>query len=198
MTSGLPAIVPSGRGHDVRSDAELLAAMRAEPAAALGALYDRYSRVVFGLAQTMLASATEAEDLTQDVFLALCADHRYDASRGSLAAYLVTMTRSRAIDRLRVRGRTQRLFDPTDEAVARAVSRSAPAEEVSLQQCGLRVREAVAALPEDQRRVLELAYYRGLSQAEIADETGLPLGTVKTWTRKGLLALRGRLGDLLR
>ena len=188
----------SGRGHDVRSDAELLAAMRAEPAAALGALYDRYSRVVYGLAQTMLASATDAEDLTQDVFLALCNENRYDPTRGSLTAYLVAMTRSRAIDRLRVRGRTQRLFDPTDEAVARAVSRSAPAEEVSLQQCGLRVREAVAAHPDDQRRVLELAYYRGLSQAEIADETGLPLGTVKTWTRKGLLALRGRLGDLLR
>jgi len=188
----------SGRGHDVRSDAELLATMRAEPAAALGTLYDRYSRVVYGLAQTMLASPTDAEDLTQDVFLALCNENRYDPARGSLTAYLVAMTRSRAIDRLRVRGRTQRLFDPTDEAVSRAVSRSAPAEEVSLQQCGVRVREAVAALPDDQRRVLELAYYRGFSQAEIADETGLPLGTVKTWTRKGLLALRGRLGDLLR
>jgi len=188
----------SGRPHDVQSDAELLAAMRADPAVALGALYDRYARVVYGLAQTMLASATEAEDLTQDVFLALCGDNRYDPVRGSLTAYLVAMTRSRAIDRLRVRGRTQRLFDPTDRAVARAVSRSAPAEEVSLLQCGVRVREAVAALPDDQRRVLELAYYRGLSQAEIADETGLPLGTVKTWTRKGLLALRGRLGDLLR
>jgi RNA polymerase sigma-70 factor (ECF subfamily) len=188
----------SGRGEGAASDAELLAAMRADPARALGALYDRYARVVYGLAQTMLANATEAEDLTQDVFLALCNENRYDPARGSLAAYLVTMTRSRAIDRLRVRGRSQRLFDPTDEAVGRAVSRSAPADEVSVQQCGVRVREAVAQLPDDQRRVLELAYYTGLSQVEIADETGLPLGTVKTWTRKGLLALRARLGDLLR
>ena len=188
----------SARGEDAASDAELLVAMRADPARALGALYDRYARVVYGLAQTMLANATEAEDLTQDVFLALCNENRWDLARGSLAAYLVIMTRSRAIDRLRVRGRTQRLFDPTDEAVTRAISRSAPAEEVSVQQCGVRVREAVAQLPDDQRRVLELAYYTGLSQAEIADETGLPLGTVKTWTRKGLLALRARLGDLLR
>jgi len=107
------------------------------------------------------------------------------------------MTRSRAIDRLRARGRSRRLFDPSDEPVARAVSPSRPADEVSLMQCAARVREAVAGLPDDQRRVLELAYYRGLSQVEIAEETGLPLGTVKTWTRKGLIALRGRLGDLL-
>ena len=171
--------------------------MRADPAGALGALYDRYARVVYGLAHTMLTNAAEAEDLTQDVFLALCGDHRYDASRGSLTAYLVTMTRSRAIDRLRARGRSQRLFDPSDEPVARAVSPSRPADEVSLMQCAARVREAVAGLPDDQRRVLELAYYSGLSQVEIAEETGLPLGTVKTWTRKGLIALRGRLGDLL-
>lgn len=188
----------SGPPHDARSDAELLQALRAAPGAALGALYDRYARVVYGLAHSMLASATEAEDLTQDVFLALCGENRYDPARGSLTAFLVAMTRSRAIDRLRARGRTQRLFDPTDEPLARAVSPSRPADEVSLLQCAARVREAVAGLPEDQRRVLELAYYRGLSQTEIADETGLPLGTVKTWTRKGLLALRARLGDLLR
>jgi RNA polymerase sigma-70 factor (ECF subfamily) len=188
----------SGARHDPLSDAELLEAMRADPAAALGALYDRYARVVYGLAHAMLASATEAEDLTQDVFLALCGDNRYDAARGSLSAYLVAMTRSRAIARLRARGRAQRLFDPTDEPIARAVSPSRPADEVSLLECAARVRAAVAGLPDDQRRVLELAYYRGLSQTEIADETGLPLGTVKTWTRKGLLALRGRLGDLLR
>jgi RNA polymerase sigma-70 factor (ECF subfamily) len=188
----------SARSQELRSDAELLATLRVDPAAALGALYDRYARVVYGLAHAMLASATEAEDLTQDVFLALCGDNRYDPARGTLTSFLVAMTRSRAIDRLRARGRTQRLFDPTDEPIARAVSPSAPAEEVSLLQCAARVREAVAGLPDDQRRVLELAYYRGLTQTEIADETGLPLGTVKTWTRKGLLALRGRLGDLLR
>jgi RNA polymerase sigma-70 factor (ECF subfamily) len=183
---------------DPRSDAELLAALRVDPAVALGALYDRYARVVFGLAKTMLGSPTEAEDLTQDVFLALCGDNRYDPARGSLTSFLVAMTRSRAIDRLRARGRTQRLFDPTDEPIGRAISSSQPAEEVSLLQCAAHVRDAVAGLPDDQRRVIELAYYRGLSQTEIAEETGLPLGTVKTWTRKGLIALRGRLGDLLR
>jgi RNA polymerase sigma-70 factor (ECF subfamily) len=188
----------SGRPHDLRSDGELLATMRADPAAALGALYDRYARVVYGLANAMLASPTEAEDLTQDVFLTLCGENRYDPARGSLTAYLVTMTRSRAIDRLRARGRAQRLFDPSDEPIGRAVAPSQPAEEVSLFQCATRVREAGAGLPDEQRRVLELAYYRGLSQTEIAEETGVPLGTVKTWTRKGLLALRARLGDLLR
>ena len=187
-----------GRAHDPRTDADLLAALRADPSAALGTLYDRYARVVYGLANAMLASAAEAEDLTQDVFLALCGDNRYDPARGSLAAFLIAMTRSRAIDRLRARGRTQRLFEATDEPIGRAVGASEPADEVSLLQCASRVRAAVAGLPDDQRRVLELAYYRGLTQIEIADETGLPLGTVKTWTRKGLLALRGRLGDLLR
>ena len=181
------------RGHDPLSDAELLAALEAAPAAALGALYDRYARVVYGLAHAMLTNPSEAEDLTQDVFLALCGDNRYDPARGSLGAYLVAMTRSRAIDRLRARGRTQRIFEPTDEPIARAVSPSRPADEVSLQQCAARVRQALAELPDDQRRVLELAYYRGLSQTEIADETGLPLGTVKTWTRRGLLKLKDLL-----
>ena len=178
------------------SDAELLALLAVDQSAALGALYDRYARLVYGLALSVVGSATEAEDLTHEVFLALCGRCDYDPKRGTLSAFLVTMTRSRGIDKLRGRSRKTKLLERFGDEVAPSALAASPLEMISLKQCSTRVRDALAQLPEMQRRVLEMAYYKGMSQTEIAEELEAPLGTVKSWSRKGLFALKDLLGDL--
>ncbi len=188
---------PSGKAVELRpkADAELWQALKVDQAAALGALYDRHAPLVYGLALRILRDPHDAEDLTQEVFLALCSDCDYDAARGTLAGFLVTMTRSRAIDKVRGRNRRVRFLErwgdtpPDDEAYP------TPPEEVSLAECSESVQNALAQLPEPQRRVLEMAYFRGLSQAEIATELDAPLGTVKSWARRGLFSLRSALQE---
>jgi RNA polymerase sigma-70 factor (ECF subfamily) len=177
------------------SDAELLASLADDPRGALAALYDRYAGLVYGLALKVLASTTEAEDLTQEVFVMLARASTYDPTRGTLSAYLVTFTRSRAIDRLRLRSRSGRLLERWGADPSATPAPASPLEALALRERGERVRAALAALPESQRRVLELAYFKGLSQTEISDELDTPLGTVKTWSRKGLSRLRTLLGE---
>src|SRR6185295_12616689 len=149
------------------TDAELLAALAADQTSALGALYDRYAGLVYGLAMRMLAVPSEADDLTQEIFLSLCTKCDYDPTRGSLSAFLVTLTRSRAIDKIRARARKSRALESWGETVADDAVAS-PFEELSVAECSERVRAALADLPDAQRRVLEMAYYRDLSQTEIA------------------------------
>jgi RNA polymerase sigma-70 factor (ECF subfamily) len=176
------------------SDAALVAALAEDPAALAG-LYDRHAALVYGLALKVLASPTEAEDLTQEIFVTLRQASTFDPTRGTLSAYLVTLTRSRAIDRLRARGRSRRLLEQWNAEPTRAAAAPSPLDALALRERTEHVRAALAALPETQRTVLELAYFRGLSQTEIATELDTPLGTVKTWARKGLSALRALLGE---
>jgi len=178
------------------SDAELVEALAHDRSAALGALYDRHARLVYGLARAMLMSRDEADDLTQEVFLALCTRSDYDPARGTLSAYLITMTRSRALDRLRARGSGQRFLGRWERSQVLS-SPFTPHEELALRQESGRVRGALAELSPAQRRVLELAYYKDLTQPEIAAELDLPLGTVKTHARRGLQAMRRLHEDLL-
>jgi RNA polymerase sigma-70 factor (ECF subfamily) len=180
-----------------KTDTELLHAVRAGQTAALGTLYDRYASLVYGLALAILTSPQEAEDLTQDIFLALSNKCDYDPARGSLNAYLVTLTRSRAIDKLRARGTKMRFLNRWSQVTDLHGSSGTPFDHLSLTECSRRVREALAQLPEHQRQVLELAYYKDLSQTEIADRLKTPLGTIKTWTRTGLFTLRRALQDLI-
>ena len=178
------------------SDEALLRALGTDRTA-LGPLYDRYGGLVYGLARAILQSQEEAEDLTQEVFVMLSQGTTYDPARGSLGGFLTTLTRSRAIDRLRRRGRRLRLLrdswrdapppDPQPTAADRLASRESTA----------RVRSAVTDLPANERRALELMYYQGLTQAEIAATLDAPLGTVKIWCRRGLLGLRAALADLV-
>jgi RNA polymerase sigma-70 factor, ECF subfamily len=187
---------PAAAGAD-RADRELLDSLAHDPSA-LEVLYDRYAGLVYGLALAALRSPDDAQDLTQEIFLSLyrLADG-YDPARGALAGFLATMTRTRAIDRLRARTRKVRLlrhFEHREPPAAQSVS---ALERISIAECSARVRVALAQLPDDQRRVLEMAYYRGLSQAEIAADLDASLGTVKSWARRGLIALRHALGDLL-
>jgi RNA polymerase sigma-70 factor (ECF subfamily) len=126
----------------------------------------------------------------------VCEPTGYDPNRGSVSAFLTTMTRSRAIDRLRRRGRSVRLLKTWHEATPVAPSPTTPFERVSLQRCAERVRGALAELPEAERQVLELAYFKGLSQAEIAADLDAPLGTVKSRSRRALMTLKRALEDL--
>jgi RNA polymerase sigma-70 factor (ECF subfamily) len=165
---------------------------------ALGVLYDRYAGLVYGIALASLRNADEAQDLAQEIFLSLYKQSdSYDAARGPLSGFLVTMTRTRAIDRLRARGRRLRLLQDHHRAAPPTSPDFDPLERMSLAQCADRVRAALAELPEGQRKVLELAYYRGLTQSEIANDLDASLGTVKSWARRGLQSLARALGDLV-
>lgn len=150
--------------------------------AALGEFYDLYAGLVNGLALRILRDAAEAEDLVQEVFIQVWRQAaRYDPGRGSPEAWLCTIARSRALDRLR--RRAARREEPGDPPPASASERPRP-EEV------LAVRKALEGLSRDQRAALELAYYEGLTQTEIANRLGQPLGTVKTRMRTALMRLR--------
>lgn len=196
----LPDASPQDRPETdtIAADAEIWQAFRSDPAGALDRLYDRYAGQVYGLAMAILTSPQEAEDLTQEVFLALCKRCDYDPARGSFGAFLITLTRSRAIDKLRRRGRIARLLERFGVGAHRAPEPAFdPLARMSLAESTAQVREALAALPAEQRQVLELAYYQELSQTEIARRLGTPLGTVKSWARRGLLRLREQLGQLV-
>lgn len=179
------------------SDEELVSAAHQGDGAALATLYDRYGALVYGLALRIVGVRAEAEDLAQEVFLYLSREPGFDPGRGSLAAYLIILTRSRAVDRLRSRRRAQQWLGRWQEAGRGQARDRDPFERASRSELADRVRQALQGLPEPQRRVLELAYYADLSQSEIADVLGAPLGTVKSWARRGLLSLRNRLGDLV-
>jgi len=172
-------------------DVELVVAAAGGDRGALAQLYDRYAALLLGVAQRILGSPREAEDLVHDVFLEAWkqAGH-YDASRGSVRTWLLMRLRSRALDRKKA-------------AANRAISMEAPGElaerEVSLEDPALapdrtRVRRVLLALPLEQRAVLELAYFEGLSSSEIATRLGTPIGTVKSRVAAALSKLRTELG----
>ena len=154
-------------------------------------LYDRHARPIYSLALRILGDATEAEDIVQEVFSqAWKQAARYNASRGAVGAWLLTLTRSRAIDRLRAK--RARPGDVSDERVAgQLVDAGPPADSLVLSSEQVaRVRAALDELPLLQRAAIELAYYEGLTHAEIADRLEQPLGTVKTRIRLAMLKLR--------
>jgi RNA polymerase sigma-70 factor (ECF subfamily) len=182
-------------------EAELLRALARGDESAFARIYDRYSPILLGLLLRILRSRAEAEDVLQEVFLQVWQRaHSFDSERGRAFTWLVTLARSRAIDRLRSVGSRERAArasaeetppesEPADWADNAAI-RSERAEAV---------RAALAELPEEQRQVLMLAYIEGMSQSEIAAAKNQPLGTVKTRTRSALRklseSLRVRLGQ---
>jgi RNA polymerase sigma-70 factor (ECF subfamily) len=160
---------------------------------AFSRFYDLLAPTAFGLIRRVLRDPEAAADVLQEVFWQVWREApQYDPGRGSPEAWLVMRARTRAIDRLRSMRRRDRTFvAPVDEAVARSDGpRENPA--VLVEDRGL-VQTALAQLPEPQRRVIELAFFEGLTQAEIASRLGEPLGTVKTRARLGLERLRGAL-----
>lgn len=176
------------------SDAALMEKLaRERDVNALETLYDRYSRLVHSLVLRMLQQAASAEEIVQDVFLQLWRNaHLYQASRGPLLPWLLTLARNRALDHMRLkREKQRRREDEIDEVVA-PVAVAAPDFEAQIdeQRRAARVRELMRALPALQFKAIELAFFEGLSHSEIAAAMQQPLGTVKSWIRNGLLRLK--------
>lgn len=176
-----------------RTDEQLIEALRMGQTQALGEIYDRYASLVYNLALRLLRNANEAEDLTQEIFIAL--PRLYDGKRGSLGTFLSMVTRSRSIDRLRKRNNRKQILTRWQNCLSPTTSDSIPFEQAAMAERRDQVQQALAQLPENHRRVLELSYYEGLSQSEIAQQLGAPLGTVKSWARRGLLKLEQNLQD---
>jgi RNA polymerase sigma-70 factor (ECF subfamily) len=166
-------------------DSALIARIRAGDESAMADLYDRYSGIVYGVALRVLGNTMAAEDVLQEVFLQLWRNPQaFDAERGRLSAWLAVIARNRAIDHLRKR-------PPEDDIEDLAISTGVNLENAAAQKQAVdKVRGALGQLPVEQRRLLELAFFEGMTHSEIAAKTGEPLGTIKTRIRSGLLVLR--------
>jgi RNA polymerase sigma-70 factor, ECF subfamily len=186
--------------RDVNADAdfELIRAIAGGSSDALSHLYDRHSAVVYGLARRIVARLEDAEEVVQDVFSQVWREAgRYERGRATVAGWLVMLTRTRAIDRVRARRARpdqQSAVDP--DAAPPAVSTSRNPEQVTIASDDARqVTQALTVLPTEQRALIELAYYQGLTHSEIAEQTGVPLGTVKTRLRSAMATLREALSS---
>jgi RNA polymerase sigma-70 factor (ECF subfamily) len=176
-------------GGEDAEDAALVAAMAAGDRGALARLYDRHSSLLLGLAVKIVRERREAEDLLHDVFLEAwrCAKD-FDPKRGRVRTWLAIRMRSRALDLQKSARVSRNAGDAGLEVVPDDTERSSPDHG--------RVRAAVAALGDDQRRVLELAYFEGLSCTEIAARIAIPIGTVKSRLAAGLGRLRDAIGGV--
>jgi len=176
-----------------RSDEELLAAIARGDERALGELYDRFGRVAYGLALRIVRDAALAQDAVQDAFLAVWRTAAaYDAGRGKPQSWLLTLVHRRAVDV--VRREERRRTDTLDEDATVATAGAAD-EEAAVREQRRAVQAALARLAPEQREALELAYYGGLTQTELAERLGIPLGTVKSRMFAGLARLRELLDE---
>jgi RNA polymerase sigma-70 factor (ECF subfamily) len=178
----------------VSSDISLLERVASGDASALEQIYERYVRQCFGLALRMLGEPALCEEVVQEVFLKIWTNpDRYSAQKGKFASWLLSVVHHRCIDELRRRSRTETPLD--DETVGSVLNTAPDPEPQPLEQVWVReqqtaVRSALAQIPDNQRQVLELAYFGGLSHSQIAEKLGQPLGTVKTRIRLGMQGLR--------
>lgn len=171
--------------NPITSDLALVTAIRTGDQAAMAALYDRYSSIVYSVALRVLQDTGAAEDVLQDIFMQLWRNPgAFDASRGNMGAWLAVIARHRAIDGLRRRR-------PEDDIEHIVVSVEPDlAGEADRSRAMNKVHGALQSMPVQQRSALEMAYFEGLTHVEIAEKTGEPLGTIKTRIRAGLLSLR--------
>jgi len=166
-------------------DTALVSAIRGGDQSAMATLYDRYSSIVYSVALRVLADTGAAEDVLQEVFMQLWRNPTaFDASRGSLGAWLAVITRNRSIDALRKR-RSETDIDEVIVSVQPDL-----ASEAERTRALEKVRGVLGSMPVSQRTALELAFFEGLTHTEIAGKTGEPLGTIKTRIRSGLLTIR--------
>jgi RNA polymerase sigma-70 factor (ECF subfamily) len=198
ISVALPAAMPQGTGRDTShqdlpeesglTDGDLLQRIAGRDSGAFEELYHRYARSVFGLALRRLGDRMRAEDAVQETFAAVWRSARtYRPERGAGAPWLYAVARNAIVDRSRNRA------EPPGEAPDVASNEPGPDERAEASYTSWRVHRALEELPLSERDVIELAYYGGMSQSEVADFLGIPLGTVKTRTRAGL----GHLADLL-
>jgi RNA polymerase sigma-70 factor (ECF subfamily) len=178
------------------SDEQLMARLGGpELEAALSTLYDRYSRTVYAVGLKILGERSLAEELVQDVYLKVWrSSHTFDPSRASFSTWLYRVTRSAAIDLHRKRAhKVHPIPDGESHVLAARDSSATPQEVVDESWLSWRVSRALEALDGPHREVIELAYFGGLSQREISERTGVPLGTVKSRTASAFKSLRGEL-----
>ncbi len=176
-------------------EVHLLRRIAQQDQAALSLLYDRYARALYSLAFRILGTAEEAEEAVLDVFCQVWKSaQRYDVSRGKVDTWMFLMLRSRALDRLR-KGQRQAKTIAASKLEARGNSTVQPDEDLLMGERRDRVQAALAQLPAEQRQVLELAYFSGLTHAEMSATLGIALGTIKTRVRLGLNKLRGLLDE---
>ncbi|MEM8930846.1 MAG: sigma-70 family RNA polymerase sigma factor [Acidobacteriota bacterium] len=183
-------------------DADLLEQVATGDQVALSTLYDRYAGMLLGLARRVLHSTEDAEEVLQEAFVQVWQQApRYDRKKSAVSTWLVLLTRSRAIDRLRSRQVKDRTLTNLQQEKRSSHTSPEGSSNVLHQQRRQRLRRELTLLPAEQRQVLELAFFAGMTQSEIANDTGIPLGTVKTRTllamKKLRQALQGDLRDLL-
>ena len=187
--------VPDAGGLSL-DDVRLVKLMAAGDAEALGRFYDRWSHHVYATVKAIVHSGQDAEEIVDDCFWqAWNQASRFDTSRGEVRSWLLNIARSRALDRLKSVKR--RREEDLDAAPPDSFATTPDAEErIDRAARAVQVADALKALPEAQRRVLEMVYYGGLTQTEIADSTGEALGTIKTRIRLGTQKLRDNIGHL--
>lgn len=190
----------SNRGE--LSDEELMQQLFLRDRHAFEAIYDRYSDLVYSTALRVLRDPHLAEDISQEIFVRLWRKpDSYVAERGRFLTWLISVTRNRAVDEIRARGRRQRHETASPEEQERELPAGEamdPALNAQLAEQRRIVRAALAELPPEQRQVIELAFFGGLTQREIADRLSQPLGTVKTRVRLGMQKLRAHLAPEVR
>jgi RNA polymerase sigma-70 factor (ECF subfamily) len=181
--------------HTASPPEDLLPAVARGDAAAVKACLDRYGALVWSLARRMCRSGTDAEDAVQEIFVSVWKNAgRFDATKGSEVTFIATIARRRLIDRMRQAGRRPN-ESPIESGGGMAVSQDSVGAPVELrEEVGIASR-AMAELSEDQRRVLQMSIGHGLSHEKIAEATGIPLGTVKTHIRRGLIRVRALLEE---
>jgi len=182
-------------GEAPSADGALMERLIQRDASALEELYDRFGGPVYSLVLRISQQPASAEEIVQDVFLLLwCNAARYHASRGPLEPWLFTLARNRALDFLRLKREKQRRREDSFEfEMSNAVSAPNPVPPIDEARRAERVRACVGALPEPQRRAIELAFFEGMTHSEIAAALSEPLGTVKSWIRNALIHLRESL-----
>ncbi len=178
--------------HDQLSDAQLYQALQQGKKEALTIIYQRYGQIVYGLSLRIVKEPLDAQDVTQEIFVSLWRNARYDPARASLGSYLTMLTRSRSLDTLRVRGSKRKFLECWGSIMVRDTT-SPLLEQVASQEQTDCLREAMTQLPHKQQQVLEMNFFEGFSQTEIAQQLDAPLGTVKSWSRLGLVKLRQSL-----
>ena len=191
----LAALLPKQNG-EAALDASLVQQLLQRDMRAFEQIYDRHSRLVYGLVYRIVQQAGTAEEVVQDVFLQLWRNAaRYDASRGPFLPWLLTMARHRALDTLRLKSERQRRREDQTEELPGVCAAPQFEKQLDEKRRAVQVRELMTSLQPQQRRAIELAYFEGLSHTEIAATLKEPLGTVKSWIRNGLMRLREGLQE---